>query len=100
MRGELTSDQVETLTSAGLAVAGDVREMLAGRGEPPIEWHVLRTFVRAPGDSEDEAKSQVAAALELEPGDLVAYSADIFARGLAPASPVAAALLAGVRSSR
>jgi hypothetical protein len=76
IRGDLTAEQLEALTSAGI-VAYDLRRTAAGWGEPPIEWETHRTFVRVSAADDSEARGE-ARALGLHADDLVAYSTEVF----------------------
>jgi hypothetical protein len=77
VRGDLTAEQIEALKAAGIVVY-DLRRTAGGWGEPPIEWETLRTFVRVSAPDDSGAKGEVAQALGLDAGDLLAYSAEIF----------------------
>jgi hypothetical protein len=72
--GDLTAEQFTTLTRNGITVEA-LRQTAGGRGEPPIEWRTLRTFVRVPAGDESAARARVADALTLPTGELIAYPA-------------------------
>jgi hypothetical protein len=76
MKGDLAAEQMEALTSAGIAV-DDLRRTLSGRGIP-IQWETMRTFVRVSAVDEPEARGKVARTLGLESGDLLTYPPEIF----------------------
>ena len=76
--GELTLEQLGTLQGAGFAMGSGLRQTAAAYGLPPFQLKTIRTFVPVSANDESEATAAVATALALEPGDLVAYSADVF----------------------
>lgn len=66
--GELAAEQRRQLAADGLTERGQLRE-----SNRPGEFHVLRTYVSLQATDSTAAKARVAAALGMEPAELVAH---------------------------
>jgi hypothetical protein len=74
--GDLTAERREALKAAGIVV-DDLRLISAGYGTPP-QWETMRTCVHVPAVDEAGARTEVARALGVDAGDLLAFSAEVF----------------------
>jgi hypothetical protein len=76
IKGDLTAERREALKTGGIVV-DDLRLISAGYGTPP-QWETMRTCVHVPAVDEAGARTEVARALGVDAGDLLAFSAEVF----------------------